>query len=136
MPFPTFKTFFETTASDPNAFKAANGPDYNKSAGHVRASRINGTSNNPHMVAQSSINTQTATKNKIDKVANNHTSQEVLNDLDLQEIQNTNGINLSQMQNNVPEQVNAKIKRAAVVKTVDATGKPIYKLIHYKPIQQ
>ena len=134
MPFPTFKTFFETTASDPNAFKAANGPGYDKSK-HVRDSRINGTSNNQHMVAQSNINTQTATKNnKIDKVAGNPAAQEVLNDLDLQEIQNTHGIDLNQMQNDQPKQINAKIN-AAVVKSVDATGKPMFKLIHYKPVQ-
>lgn len=136
MSFPTFKAFFETTASDPTVNNAVNGYGDGNAAGKMRTSRITGTSKNPNLLAQSSINTQTATKNnKIDKVAKNPAAQEVLNDLDLQEIQNTHGIDLNQMQNDQPKQVNAKIN-AAVVKSVDATGKPIYRLIHYKPIQQ
>jgi hypothetical protein len=135
MSFPTFKTFFETTASDPSAFKVANGPGYANSK-NVRDNRLTGNSPNIHMMSQSNINTQTATKNnKIDKVSKNPTAQEILNDVDLQEIQNTHGIDLNQMQNDQPKQVNAKIN-AAVVKSMDAAGKPIYKLIHYKPIQQ
>jgi hypothetical protein len=136
MSFPTFKAFFETTASDPSINAAVNGYGDGNAAGKMRTSRITGTSKNPNLLAQSSINTQTATKNnKIDKVANNPTAQEVLNDLDLQEIQNTHGIDLNQMQNDEPKQVNSKIN-AAVVKSVDAAGKPMYRLIHYKPIQQ
>jgi hypothetical protein len=136
MSFPTFEAFFETTATDPSINKAINGYGDGNAAGKMRTSRITGTSNNPNLLAQSSINTQTATKNnKIDKVANNPAAQEVLNDLDLQEIQNTHGIDLNQMQNDQPKQVNAKIN-AAVVKSVDAAGKPMYRLIHYKPVQQ
>jgi len=135
MSFPTFRTFFETTASDPSAFKAANGPGYANSS-NVRDNRLTGKSPNIHMMSQSNINTQTATKNnKIDKVSNNPTAQETLNDVDLQEIQNTHGIDLNQMQNDQPKQINSKIN-AAVVKSVDAAGKPMYRLIHYKPIQQ
>lgn len=136
MSFPTFKAFFETTASDTTINTTVNGYGDGNAAGKMRTSRITGTSKNPNLLAQSSINTQTATKNnKIDKVASNPSAQEVLNDLDLQEIQNTHGIDLNQMQNDEPKQVNAKIN-AAVVKSVDATGKPMYRLIHYKPIQQ
>ena len=134
MNFPTFQAFFETTASDPSAFKAANGPGYGNSS-NVRDNRLTGNSSNPHVVSQSNINTQTATKNnKIDKVTNNPAAQEVLNDLDIQEIQNTHGIDLSQLQNDQPKQINSKIN-AAVVKSVDAAGKPMFKLIHYKPVQ-
>lgn len=134
MNFPTFQVFFETTASDPNAFKIANGPGYGNSS-NVRDNRITGNSSNPHVVSQSNINTQTATKNnKIDKVTNNPAAQEVLNDLDIQEIQNTHGIDLNQLQNDQPKQINSKIN-AAVVKSVDAAGKPMFKLIHYKPVQ-
>jgi hypothetical protein len=57
-----------------------------------------------------------------------------LGDADLQEIQNTHGIDLNNMQDNQPLQINSKIN-AAVMKSVDATGKPVYKLMHYKPIQ-
>jgi hypothetical protein len=136
MSFQTFKAFFETTASDSSINKITNGYGDGNAAGKMRTSRITGTSKNPNLLAQSSINTQTSTKNnKIDKVANNPAAQEVLNDLDLQEIQNTHGIDLNQMQNDEPKQVNAKIN-AAVVKSVDAAGKPMYRLIHYKPIQQ
>ena len=134
MNFPTFQVFFETTASDPNAFKIANGPGYGNSS-NVRDNRITGNSSNPHVVSQSNINTQTATKNnKIDKVTNNPAAQEVLNDLDIQEIQNTHGIDLNQLQNDQPKQINSKIN-AAVVKSVDPAGKPMFKLIHYKPVQ-
>ena len=133
MTFPTFETFFETTSSDPSTQKIANDVGYGNSS-HVRNSRITGSSANQHMVSQSNINTQNATKNnKIDKVSTNPAAQEVLNDMDLQEIQNTHGINLSQMQDDQPKQINSKIN-AAVVKSKDAAGKPMFKLIHYKPI--
>lgn len=146
MPFVSFETFFENTAADPSAFKIANGPGYNKSS-NIRDNRIagganatglrTGTKNNPgatNTVAQSNINTQSMTKNKIDKVTQNPSMQEVLGDADLQEIQNTHGIDLNNMQDNQPLQINSKIN-AAVMKSVDATGKPVYKLMHYKPIQ-
>lgn len=146
MSFVSFETFFETTAADPNSVKLANAPGYNKSP-HIRDNRIagganstglrTGSKNNPgasNTVSQSNINTQTSIKNKIDKVAQNPSTQEVLGDLDLQEIQNTHGIDVSNMQDNQPMQINSKIN-AAVVRGVDATGKPTYRLMHYKPIQ-
>lgn len=129
----SFQTFFETTAADPGAFKLTNTPGHANSS-HVRDVRLTGNSTNPHMVSQSNINTQTGTKNKkIDKVSNNPTATEMLDDMDLQEIQNTYGIDLNTVEPNQPKQLNSKIN-AAVVKTMDATGKPVFNVIHYKPV--
>ena len=142
MNFVSFRTFFEqinTTAITQGA--------NNSNSSHIRDNRVagganatglrTGTKNNPgatNTVSQSNINTQTSTKNKIDKITQNPAAQEILGDMDLQEIQNTHGIDVNAMQNDQPLQINSKIN-AAVVKTVDATGKPIYKLMHYKPLQ-
>ena len=141
MQFTTFKTFFETSnnaiALGANNSRSSHIRD-NRIAGGANATGLRtGTKNNPgasNTVAQSNINTQSPTKNKIDKIAQNPAAQEVIGDMDLQEIQNTHGINLNNMQDNQPLQINSKIN-AAVVKTVDATGKPVYKLMHYKPVQ-
>lgn len=142
MNFIPFKTFFEQISNDAIT-KGAN----NSNSSHIRDNRVagganatglrTGTKNNPgatNTVAQSNINTQSQTSNKIDKIAQNPAAQELLSDLDLQEIQNKHGINLNNMQDNQPLQINSKIN-AAVVKSVDAAGKPIYKLMHYKPVQ-
>ena len=142
MNFVSFRTFFEqinTTAITQGA--------NNSNSSHIRDNRVagganatglrTGTKNNPgatNTVSQRNINTQTSTKNKIDKITQNPAAQEILGDMDLQEIQNTHGIDVNAMQNDQPLQINSKIN-AAVVKTVDATGKPIYKLMHYKPLQ-
>lgn len=137
-----FKTFFEQI-TNAAITQGAN----NSRSSHIRDNRVagganatglrTGTKNNPgavNTVAQSSINTQSQTKNKIDKIAQNPAAQEVLGDMDLQEIQNKYSIDLNNMQDNQPLQINSKIN-AAVVKSVDATGKPVYKLMHYKPVQ-
>lgn len=142
MNFINFKTFFEQI-TNAAITQGAN----NSRSSHIRDNRVagganatglrTGTKNNPgadNIVAQSSINTQSQTKNKIDKIAKNPAAQEVLGDMDLQEIQNKYSIDLNNMQDNQPLQINSKIN-AAVVKSVDATGKPIYKLMHYKPVQ-
>jgi hypothetical protein len=142
MNFITFKTFFEQI-TNAAITQGAN----NSNSSHIRDNRVagganatglrTGTKNHPgatNTVAQSNINTQSQTKNKIDKIAQNPAAQEVLGDMDLQEIQNTHGIDLNNMQDNQPLQINSKTN-AAVVKSVDATGKPVYKLMHYKPVQ-
>lgn len=142
MPFISFETFFEqTTDTDitqgPNNSRSSSIRD-NRVAGGANATGLRtGTKNNPgatNTVAQSNINTQSQTKNKIDKIAQNPNAQELLSDMDLQEIQNTHGINLNNMQDNQPLQINSKIN-AAVVRSTDATGKPVYKLMHYQPVQ-
>lgn len=146
MQFPSFETFYEGTA-DLSSFQAGNGPGYGNSS-NVRDSRIaggpnptglrTGTKNNPgasNTVSQSNVNTQTPIKNRIDKVSQNPNQEEVLSDMDMQQIQNTNGIDISSMKNDEPMQINSKTN-AAVVKSVDATGKPVFKLMHYQPIQQ
>ena len=137
-----FKTFFEQI-TNAAITQGAN----NSRSSHIRDNRVagganatglrTGTKNNPgatNIVAQSSTNTQSQTKNKIDKITKNPAAQEVLGDMDLQEIQNKYSIDLNNMQDNQPLQINSKIN-AAVVKSVDATGKPVYKLMHYKPVQ-
>lgn len=137
-----FKTFFEQI-TNAAITQGAN----NSRSSHIRDNRVagganatglrTGTKNNPgatNIVAQSSTNTQSQTKNKIDKIAKNPAAQEVLGDMDLQEIQNKYSIDLNNMQDNQPLQINSKIN-AAVVRSVDATGKPVYKLMHYKPVQ-
>lgn len=142
MNFMDFKTFFEQI-TNAAITQGAN----NSRSSHIRDNRVagganatglrTGTKNNPgatNIVAQSSTNTQSQTKNKIDKIAHNPAAQEVLGDMDLQEIQNKYSIDLNNMQDNQPLQINSKIN-AAVVKSVDATGKPVYKLMHYKPVQ-
>lgn len=142
MNFMDFKTFFEQI-TNAAITQGAN----NSRSSHIRDNRVagganatglrTGTKNNPgatNIVAQSSTNTQSQTKNKIDKIAKNPAAQEVLGDMDLQEIQNKYSIDLNNMQDNQPLQINSKIN-AAVVRSVDATGKPVYKLMHYKPVQ-
>lgn len=145
MNFVNFETFFEHAAFSNSSM--TNGPTSNQSS-HIRDNRIaggpnatglrTGTKNNPgasNTVSQSNINTQSATKNKIDKIAQNPAAQELLDDMDLQDLQNTHGIDLASMQDNQPLQINSKIN-AAVVKSIDpTTGQPVFKLMHYKPVQ-
>lgn len=139
MRYVTFATFFEETSN----LDLTNGPN-NGTSSHIRDNRIGnptgsrtGTKNMPsatNTVSQSNINTNTATKNKIDKIAANPQLQEPLDDMDMQELQNTHGINLSTIQDGQPKQINSKIP-AAVVRSIGADGKPSFTLMHYKPVQ-
>ena len=62
-------------------------------------------------------------------------AKKILGDMDIQEIQNTNGIDLNGINDNEPVQVNSKLP-VAVVRTLNpANNQPVYKLIHYKSVQ-
>ena len=140
MNFIPFKTFFEQTTdtaitNGSNLYGSAmptnrisNGPD----------ARGNRTKNPQQTVPNVHVNTNTRAENefdnKLNKVTQNPTAQEVLGDGDLQNLQNTHGINVNSMQDNQPLQINSKLN-AAVVRSTDANGKPVYKLMHYKPAQ-
>lgn len=140
MPLPTFAIFYEQIM---NTAAVTNGPGHSHSS-NIRDNRIvdpqgnrTGTKNRPgatNTVSQVNINTQTPTKNKIDGVAASPQKQEVLDDMDVQEIQNTHGIDLSTLQDNQPKQINSRIN-AAVVRSVGPNGQPIFTLMHYKPTQ-
>jgi len=140
----SFEEFFYEQTFDRQSFTAANTPGYNNSS-HIRDNRLTnptgnrtGSKNNPgatNTVSQSNINTSTQTKNKIDRVTQNPASEEILGDMDIQEIQNTNGIDLNGINDNEPVQVNSKLP-VAVVRTLNpANNQPVYKLIHYKSVQ-